>query len=275
MFRVGRHRCGGCVMSDWNEFGPERRKEIRDKLEIYVKRLGRKAIVHAIEKDFEAQLHPDTIKRFLKNPQSTSDGNVALFESFVRRQESLHEARQRQEVVAPTADELRLFPALQAFFQMTPQKVEQYCAKIVGTWAFFAFSEKGRDHVVQGAIRFEIGPDGDFNADELQEQIIPAAANPVTLREVHAGHFLFRKDSMIVLLKERVHAIPKLYILTIEPFYDNKGNHVLMEGALLKVGSKGDVFSTKIRLVRDESAFEHCSVRPTSAVPPSIIDHIS
>lgn len=275
MFRVGRHRCGDCVMSDWNEFDPERRKKIRDKLEVYAKRLGRKAIARAIEKDSETVVHPDTIKRFLKQPLTARDGTVALFESFVRKRESHEEALLRQNSAPAEADELRLFPALQSFFQMGSGKVAQFLDKIVGTWGFFAYSESGKDYVCRGALRLETLENGDFWAEELQESIVGEGEDASTIQEHYSGHFFFRKDSMVVLLKERVHAVPKVYIFSIEPYFDKARNYAILDGSLLKIRSKGgDTFFTNVHMIRSAKAFENCDVLPRSKVPPSVFRHL-
>lgn len=261
-------------MDGLNEFGPERRRQIRDRMEPY-KRKGWKKMAQEIKQHFETDVHPATIKRFDKNPQSTTDDNVALFESYVRRQESHHEAKLRQEAGEPVGDELRLFPALQAFFQMGSAKVAQFLNKIVGTWGFFAYSESGRDYVCRGALRLKTLDNGDFWAEELQESIVGEGDEASTIQEHYSGHFFFRKDSMIVFLKERVQAVPKVYIFAIEPYFDKAGNYGILDGSLLKVRAKGgDTFLTNVHMIRSARAFDNCDVLPRSKVPDSVLRHL-
>lgn len=262
-------------MSGQTEFDAERRAEIKAKLEVYAKRLGRKTILRAIEKDSGILLHYDTLKRFPKNPDTTTDVNVALFESYVRKQESLQEALRRQEAGGPTPDELRLFPALQAFFQMSSSKVTQFLDKIVGTWGFFAYSESGRDYVCRGALRLKTLENGDFWAEELQESIVGEGEDASTIQEHYSGHFFFRKDSMIVLLKERVQAVPKVYIFAIEHYFDKAENYAILDGSLLKIRAKGgDTFVTNVHMIRSARAFDNCDVLPRAKVPDSVLKHL-
>lgn len=262
-------------MSVPGDLGYERRRQIRDKLQVYVERTNRWAIVREIESEFGVKVHPITVKRFLKNPQSTSDGNVALFESFVRKRESHEEALLRQNAGPAQEGELRLFPALQSFFQMGSEKVAQFLDKIVGTWGFFAYSESGRDYVCRGALRLKTLPNGDFWAEELQESIVGEGEDASTIQEHYSGHFFFRKDSMIVLLKERVQAVPKAYIFAIEHYFDKAGNYGILDGSVLKIRAKGgDTFLTNVHMIRSARAFDTCDVLPRSKVPDSVLRHL-
>ena len=71
-------------------------------------------------------------------------------------------------------------------------KANQYLSSIVGTYAFFAYSEQGQSRVCRGAIEFSVDESGNFNIREEQRSIPPAGSKVYI--EHHDGHFLFRRE---------------------------------------------------------------------------------
>ena len=83
-----------------------------------------------------------------------------------------------------------------------------------GTYRFYAYSEsdRGQAAVCLGAIRF----DEDFSVDELQTGFREESGN--TIREEFHGHYIYRGDSLIVMLRNKEgRREPKFYILAIPP----------------------------------------------------------
>ena len=248
------------------------RRELRAQMEAYDLTEAKVArFINAHSENLKGTISADSIERFFDlSPGATTvgDARVALLGRFLRLVE---ETWPPPEPAPAAAIDHRVFPALQAFFEMRPVKADQFRDKITGAWTFYAYSEKGRSKVCRGAIAFSVAANGDLCADELQKSI--PLGSTVAFREEHAGHFLFRKNSMIVFLREKRQSLPKFYVLSIEPYENDAGQYLVMTGTLLKIGAQQDVFSGRVRMVRHDAAFENCDVVPASDVK-DILDHL-
>jgi len=246
------------------------RSELVAHREVYELTPGKIAgFINANSQRLKGTISADSIERFLDlsdGAVTVGDARVALLGRY------LQFAKETWPPPEPSPAAVNaMFPALRAFFEMRPVKAGLFRDKITGVWAFYAYSEKGRSRVCRGAIAFTAAANGDLCAQELQ-QAVPVGSTD-TFREEHSGHFLFRKNSMIVFLREKRQSLPKFYILSIEPYENDAGQYVVMTGTLLKIGAQQDVFSGRVRMVRDNTAFTNCNVVPASDVK-DILDHL-
>ena len=211
-----------------------------------------------------------TIYRFVnpKNPVMVSDKCLEVLETYLER-------ASRGEAMAPARETGRLFAELQAFFEMRlpPDTVIELQRAVAGMYAFYAYSESGRERVCQGAIEFSVAQNGDFEVREVQRGV-PSVAR-IAHNEVFTGHFIFGHNSLIAMLRDDQEKQPKFYILSIPPYRNNDKQNVVMDGALLKIGVQQTVFIGNVLLVRRETALEECTVMERSEVEPSdILDYL-
>jgi hypothetical protein len=151
---------------------------------------------------------------------------------------------------------LRFFPVTMSYFDVDPQMLDRYSRAICGEYTFYACSEKDRSLVCQGAIRFS-QHEGECLVEEVQESIPDGGVE--SFREEYTGHFFFREESMVVILREKELAIPKFYIMSVLRWKGaTTGLYQQMEGAMLKVGEQKSLFAHNIYMVRNQRAFEEC-----------------
>jgi hypothetical protein len=167
----------------------------------------------------------------------------------------------------PAPPPASLFEVARAFFRMGQHKVRQYHHSVPGTYRFYAYSEsdRGRAAVCLGAIRF----DEDFSVEELQTSVIEETGH--IIREEFHGHYIYRGDSLIAMLRNKKGREPKFYILAI-PSYDTvDGKRLSITGLLLKTGDARPVFGTTIHMIRNDHAFEGTNVIPREQVDAAIL----
>ena len=262
----------------------KRRTTIRENLSAYLKTSGVARVRIALfinerPEIFGISVHSDTIRRFL-DPKEGKVGNdrVAALELYLKIQNFPDEAvppltpGPPPELLAAAGEFARFFPVARAFFGMNPGKVDQYRDSIIGTYAFYAYSERNRTRVCRGAIAFRIDAAGDFCVEELQKSVVPVTKRVIV--EKYSGHFLFRKNVTVVILTEKKRAIPKFYILSIENYHSEDEKIIRMTGVQLKIGEFKNVFTGNIYLTRNENAFNECDVVPPSEVPPDIMAYL-
>ena len=207
--------------------------------------------------------NPVTIERFLDMSAGTVRAQtVSALGLYLSEIEKIQPASRD---IAST-----MFEATKAFFGMSDMKANQYLLSVVGTYAFYAYSEQGKSRVCRGAIEFSADESGNFNAREVQRSIPPGGSKVYI--EHHDGHFLFRRNSMIVLLRASNLGRPKFYILSIAPYETEDGEKQVLTGALLKTGASQDVFGGAIYMVRKDTAFEECDMVASAEVPEEILE---
>jgi hypothetical protein len=196
------------------------------------------------------KISADSINRFLDTSQgSVTVGvkRVALLDRYLQLPKDTWESQPTVENRPPP-----VFPALQSLFRMRPAKADQFRDKVTGVWAFYAYSEWGRSRVCRGGIEFTVVADGELRAKEVQKSVPFGSTLPYY--EWHSGHFLFRKNTLIAILREKIQSLPKFYILSLEPFENDHGQYMVMTGTFLKIGAKQDVFAGKVHMIRDHTA---------------------
>jgi hypothetical protein len=166
----------------------------------------------------------------------------------------------------------QMLTAATAFFRMRPEKADQLRDTILGVYAFYAYSEGGKARVCKGAIRFFVDKHGHLSVMERQESV--PAGGKRRFAEIFSGHFLFRKDSVIVIQRHKGETIPKFYILAILNYKDETDRVLVMSGGLLKIGDRADVFFGNIYMVRDDHAFDSCTMLNATNVPPDILAYL-
>jgi hypothetical protein len=246
--------------------GP-RRTRIREDLYRFLKdaKLSRHDFALIINSEFGLQTNEAAIRRFL-NPKAARLGNdvVLAVEAYLNKHVRPEWEKTDPPPQAPPA--ASLFDVARAFFRMGQHKVRQYHRSVPGTYRFYAYSEsdRGRQAVCLGAIRLN----EDFSAEELQTSI---ARTGKIIREEFRGHYIYRGDSLIVMLGRKAASDaeggePKFYILSIPSYDDVDGQRQTLTGQLLKVGVERPVFSTTIHMVRNEAAFRETAVIPSTQI---------
>jgi hypothetical protein len=211
----------------------------------------------------------DTVKRFLDpDPESgkVADVRVVALELYLKSEAAAKSVPARRN--RPSS----LFPVVQDFFNMRPEKASQYRDGVTGLYTFYAYSEKGRDRVCRGAIEFSVDPVGQFTVKEIQKSVPPGG--DTAYNEVFTGYFLFRETSLIAILRDDQYKHPKFYILSIEPYTSDAGKHMVMYGSLLKIGADRCVFSGNTYMIRKDTAFDECTMLDRPDVPPTIIQFL-
>jgi hypothetical protein len=134
---------------------------------------------------------------------------------------------------------------------MRDYKIRQHHHSVPGTYRFCAYSESalGKSAVCLGAIRFN----EDFSAAELQTWAMPSGN---TVREEFEGHYIYRGDSLVAMLRHTREMEPKFYILAIPSAGTESGQRETLTGLLVKIGDGRPVFGTTIHMVRNKHAFE-------------------
>jgi hypothetical protein len=265
-------------------FDGEGRRRIRANLNRHMKvdRVSARQIAAFIkerpDKFDGVTVSPDSVKRFLDvKAGKVADVRVAALERYL---EIEHEAastapppRYNRSGHAGTREPQSLFPAARDFYNMRPEKAAQYRDAVIGLYAFYAYSEKGRARVCRGAIEFSVDPAGEFTVTETQRSV--PFGGDITYNEVFTGHFLFRKNSLFALLRDDEEKHPKFYVLSIEPYKnDSKDKKMVMIGALVKIGAQKDVFIGNVYMVRRDTALDECTMMDRSDVPTPIIDYL-
>ena len=252
----------------------ERRKRIRAALARHMKtdRVSARQIAAFIKERPErfdgVTVSADSVKRFLdSDPQSgrVADVRVVALELYLQ----IKSDAAAKSVPARRNQPSGLFPVVQDFFNMRPEKASQYRDGVTGLYTFYAYSEKGHDRVCRGAIEFGIDPTGHFIVKEIQKSVPPGG--DTAYNEVFTGYFLFRETSLIAILRDDQYKHPKFYILSIEPYTSDAGKHMVMHGSLLKIGADKCVFSGNIYMIRKDTAFGECTMLDRPDVPPTII----
>jgi hypothetical protein len=250
------------------------RQRIRNDLKTHMEHyeIDAKTVASIIRENRErlkGKLSADTIGRFLDARQGSvtvGPKYVALIRRYLALPKETWESPPRAADNRPSPP---VFLTLKSFFAMRPEKAK-LSDKVIGVWAFYAYSEKGRSAVCRGAIQFSVA-DGELRAKEIQAAV--PFGSTMRYYEEYVGHFLFRKNTMIVILREKIQSLPKFYILSLEPFENEQRQYMVMTGALLKIGAQQDVFSDKIHMIRDDAAFDKCDMISPSDVK-EILPHL-
>jgi hypothetical protein len=125
-------------------------------------------------------IHTESVRRFL-NPKHGSitvgEDRVLLLEKYLEVVKSGAGAASKPRMSRNIQND-GLFFAVQDFFNMTPRKAAQYRDAVVGEYAFYAYSERGKDRVCLGAIEFSVNSTGAFTVKELQRST-PHGSNSV------------------------------------------------------------------------------------------------
>lgn len=163
------------------------------------------------------------------------------------------------------------FTTAAAFFGMIAEKGKQHCGPTEGTYTFYAISESSPSKISKGALEFKV-VNQEFCVSEQQQSVPPDSKKPY--KEIYDGHFLFRKDNVIALLREKTDARPKFYILSPDSHTDEADRKVVMRGVMMKFGERKSVFTSYVHLVRNDDAFDQCDVIPRDDVPGDILEYL-
>jgi hypothetical protein len=233
--------------------------------------------INAHQSTYGGEVSRFAVSRFIDVKQGkVGDDKVSILEHYLRdvAPTILHEAVEALEEAAAhrTTARLRhrLFPAASAFFHVHPQEVVQNINLFLGEYTFYAYSEKDEGKVCRGAIQFYVDKTTkEFSARELQESISAGT------REEYTGLFFFREKEVLVMLRDKVRATPKFYLLSILSWPDMSGRYTLLEGAILKIGEQKSVFSHNICMVRDAAAFTRCGMLKVTEVGENIVEFLN
>lgn len=244
-------------------FGP-RRSRIREDLRRFLKE------AKLSFRSFASLLHEEgintneaAIRRFLDlNAGRVSNAVVLAVEAFLDKH--VRPQWEKDGLSEPTAPAASLFEVAQAFFGMGQHKVRQYHDSVPGTYRFYAYSERGRNAVCLGAIRFN----EDFSVEELQTN---SYKNGSTISERFLGYYIYRRDSLFVILHNQERREPKIYILAIPSYNDEHVKRQSLTGLLLRMGEERPVFGSAIHMVRDANAFAQTEVIARRQVDAGIL----
>jgi hypothetical protein len=248
----------------------EPRIALRKRLARHIKRVPVLKIVEFVKGNptlFDGvTISASSVYRFLdtKDKGRVSDTCLAVLERYLEIEAAAAKPVKRPKRTAG------LFAELQKFWDMRPETAEELRFAVLGTYAFYAYSEWNSENVCRGAIEFTASKNGDFEAKEKQQSIPFGASIPHY--EFFDGHFILGHNLLIAMLRDSQDKHPKFYILLIHPYRNDDKQNMAMDGVLLKIGAKSAVFSGNVHMVRCATAFEECTTVHKSKIDdPHII----
>ncbi len=246
--------------------GP-RRTRIREDLDRFLKdaKLSRRDFAEVLNKESGLKTNEAAIRRFL-NPQASTVGNSVVLAIEAYLDKHVRPVWTKDDALLQPPPVASLFEVARAFFGMGPHKVRQYHRSVPGIYRFYAYSEsdRGTQAVCIGAIRFG----EDFRVNELQTSVADTGR---TITEEFEGHYFYRAESLVAMLRLKEGHKPKFYVLAIPPYDSTDRRRQTLTGALLKIGAGRPVFTTTIHLVRREEAFKETDVVERGKVDESIL----
>jgi hypothetical protein len=238
-------------------WGPRRRR-IREDLDRFLRNrerpISRNRFATLLNAEFGTHASEATIRRFLDPNARTVDDKVVLaIEAYLDRYVRPEWEKDKTENESAANS---LFEVARAFFHMRLDDAKPYRDSVAGTYRFYAYSEleRGRDAVCLGTIEFA----KDFSVEEIQT----GTEHGNIINEEFHGHYIYHKESLIVMLRNKEGWKPKFYILF--PSYPgNDGMRQSLTGLLLKVGQDRPVFGATIHMVR----YKKDACKETDVVP--------
>jgi hypothetical protein len=264
------------------------RQEIKLHLEAYMTRQGLSPEQVAAEIDtWKPRIDPtarrphlvshDTIRRFLRGEAITFSRLrvVHRFLVLVREIPDDHVSR-----AYGNAD--ITFDAMKEYFGITDDRVGECDTLLSGTYEFYAVSEDlrspGKKYVVRGALRlWQDESSGALLVSEKQERhpTKRQKGHAPVAREDWSGYFFMRKDRVVLVLRAW-EMLPKFYILEKRHYGESGGDEpaTTMHGVMLKIGSGGGVFHSKVYMRRNDEAFDHCDVVREGQIDAFILGYL-
>jgi hypothetical protein len=135
-----------------------------------------------------------------------------------------------------------------------------------GTFSFYAYSEdlKHSDipYVVRGAISF-------FYCPKSRALMIKELQGGRRGVEKWFGYFWESGPTCVIIARRLTLHIPKFFVLEPERYGQRNQRYEVTElrGQMLKVGSSGGLFSSRVFMVRDQFAYRKCEILPASELP--------
>lgn len=259
------------VEMETTNYTGNRRTELRARVIRHTKKVSARKIAEFVNDHpelFDAvRISASSIYRFCDRKEGTvSDRCLTVLDRYLEMPS--------QGESTPARQAKGLFAEVQAFFDigLQAESVDKLRRAVAGMYKFYAYSERGREHVCRGAIEFMVAANGDLEVKEVQRAVPFGAA--IAHNEVFTGHFTFGRNSLIAILRDDQEKHPKFYILSIPPYRNDDKQNMTMDGALLKIGAHQAVFIGNVHLVRSQTALKECTVMPRSKVDQEIIDYL-
>ena len=167
------------------------------------------------------------------------------------------------------------FKALCVQFQINDDQVAQIAKEYRGVYEFFALSEETPGYVVYGAISLVQGSKNmkrhrKTNALLVKEVQKGKKGGRHEAFERWEGYFLENQNTCVILHQSRSLHIPKFYVLQPERHQRGTRKVTRMNGRMVKVGTNGGMFSSRVVMFRDVQAYGNCNLVPFEDTPPDI-----
>jgi hypothetical protein len=168
------------------------------------------------------------------------------------------------------------FKMLRTQFEVDDSQVSKIAAEYRGIYQFVAHSEETRHHAVFGAMTLFHGSKNMERHSKTMALLCrevqrgQKAEGPHRSFERWVGYFLECGNTCVIFQQSRSLHIPKIYILLPERRERGTRRVTSMHGRMMKVGTSGGVFTSRIVLRRNKHAYDSCDLVPFTDCPRDI-----